>query len=241
MVSKPIIQVSRSSDSLFLSQQKYTTDLLKKFGFLQCSSVSKPISPQVETKSTSGTLLDSPTEYPQLVGALQYLSITRLDITFDVNLASQYMHAPTTTNFTAAKRILRYLSSTKSHGVTILASPYVTLRVYMDSDWTGCPVSRRSTSGYCIFFGDNLITWSSKKQYLLRDLDINLASPPVAYCDNIAATYLAYSPVMHSRTKHISIDCHFEREKVALGALKVVHVPTHAQLADAFIKALFGH
>ncbi|GAA0156122.1 hypothetical protein LIER_38218 [Lithospermum erythrorhizon] len=81
------------------------------------------------------------------------------------------------------------------------------------------------------------LTWI---HYLLCDLQVTLPTTPIAYCDNIAATYLAYNPVFHSRTKYISIDYHFVREKVAFGALKVVHIPNHAQLADVFIKALSG-
>ncbi|GAA0170176.1 hypothetical protein LIER_24489 [Lithospermum erythrorhizon] len=77
------------------------------------------------------------------------------------------MHAPTTTHMTVVKRILRYLPSTKSHGVVLRASPSIDLRVFTDFDWAVCPVSRRSTSGYCIFFGDNLITWFSKKQVIV--------------------------------------------------------------------------
>ncbi|GAA0146319.1 hypothetical protein LIER_36289 [Lithospermum erythrorhizon] len=91
------------------------------------------------------------------------------------------------------------------------------LRMYTNSDWAGCPVSRQSTSGYCIFFARSSIEAEYRRlasgvaeltwiQYLLRDLHITLPSVPIAYCDNIAATYLAYKPITHSRTKHIMID-----------------------------------
>ncbi|GAA0167719.1 hypothetical protein LIER_22589 [Lithospermum erythrorhizon] len=81
------------------------------------------------------------------------------------------------------------------------------------------------------------LTWI---QFLLCDLQIMMPTTPIAYCDNIATTYLSYNPVMHSQTKHISIDYYFVREKVAFCALKVVHVPTSAQFVDVFTKSFSG-
>ncbi|GAA0170187.1 hypothetical protein LIER_24499 [Lithospermum erythrorhizon] len=163
------------------------------------------------------SILLNPSEYQQLVGALQYLCITRPNITYAVNLASQYMHSPTTVHMIAAKHILHYLSTTKSHGLLLRASTSLNL------------LARSSTEAEyrCLASAIAELTWI----HLLCDVFIVLPNAPVAYCDNIAATYLAYNPVMHSRTKHISIDYHFVHEKVAVvGALKVVHVPTHARL-----------
>ncbi|GAA0183974.1 transmembrane signal receptor [Lithospermum erythrorhizon] len=99
-------QVHRSSGSLFLSQNKYTRDLLHKYGFSQCSAVSMTISPWTDSSPSAGEHLTNPSEFRQLIDALQYLCITRPDITFAVNQAFQFIHAPTSVHMTTAKRIL---------------------------------------------------------------------------------------------------------------------------------------
>lgn len=111
-----------------------------------------------------GDPMDDPHLYRAIVGALQYATITRPDIAFAVNKVSQFMHAPTTTHWASVKRILRYLNGSLSHGLSLQPDPSLTLHAYSDAHWAGCPDDRPSTSGYCIYLGPNLISWSSKKQ-----------------------------------------------------------------------------
>jgi histone deacetylase 1/2 len=99
-----------------------------------------------------------------MVGALQYLTLTRPDICYAVNKVCQYLHAPTTVHWTAAKRILRYVKHTMSFGLTFLKSHSTLLSAFSDADWAGCVDDRRSTGGFAVFFGPNLISWSAKKQ-----------------------------------------------------------------------------
>ncbi|GAA0148629.1 transmembrane signal receptor [Lithospermum erythrorhizon] len=141
----------------FLGIEKYIKELLSKYGMVHCTSVKTPITPKGSFME-SGSLLSNPHEYKCLVGSLQYLSATRPDITYAVNQASQSMHKPTTLDFSAGKRILRYLAGTSHHGLSITSSSSFQLRGYSDSDWAGCPITRRSTSGYCVFIGPNLIS-----------------------------------------------------------------------------------
>jgi hypothetical protein len=174
------------------------------------------------------------------------------------------MHDPRLPHFNHVKRILRYLKGTLDHCLHINTSTPTTLTAYSDADWAGCSDTRRSTSGYCVFLGDNLISWSSKRQLtvsrssaeaeyravahtvaetvwlrqLLTELHRPIQQATIVYCDNISAVYMAGNPVQHRRTKHIEIDIHFVREKVALGQVRVLHVPTTAQFADIFTKAL---
>jgi hypothetical protein len=98
------------------------------------------------------------------VGALQYAMVTRPDLTFAVNKASQFMADPSDEHWQMVKRILRYLQGTLTHGLTFKPSSNLALHAYYDADWAGCPDDRRSTTGFAVFLGPNLISWSSKKQ-----------------------------------------------------------------------------
>ncbi|CAH9147532.1 unnamed protein product [Cuscuta epithymum] len=175
------------------------------------------------------------------------------------------MHAPRTSHLLVVKRIFRYLQGTIGHDLLLQpssASP--TLQAYSDADWAGCPNSSRSTSGFAIFLGTNLVSWKSKKQptisrssteaeyraiaYAVQDtlhirsipfeLGYPIREPVKLLCDNVSASYLSTNPIQHARSKHISIDYHFVRERVAHGDLSVRYVPTQFQLANIFTKCL---
>ena len=135
---------------------------------------------------------------------------------------------------------------------------------YTNADWGGCPNTRKSTSGYCVFLGDNLLSWSSKRQPILscssaeveyrgvanvvsescwlRNLLLELHCPvhtvTLVYYDNVSVIYLFENPFQHHRTKHIEMDIHFVREKVSRGQVRILHVPSRYQIADIFTKRL---
>ncbi|KAE8692073.1 hypothetical protein F3Y22_tig00110860pilonHSYRG00043 [Hibiscus syriacus] len=203
-------------------------------------------------------------QFRSLAGALQYLTLTRPDLSYSVNSICQYMHASTTDHFRALKRILRYVKGTYHYGLQLSRDSSSTLLGYSDADWAGCPVTRCSTTGYTVYFGQSLISWCSKKQtivarssaeveyralasvaaelswalQLLRELHITLFSPPRLLCDNQSAIFMASNPVTKSRFKHIDIDYHFVRELVARRVLSLGFVPSHLQLADVFTKGV---
>jgi len=104
------------------------------------------------------------TRYRSVVGALQYLTLTRPDIAFAVNKVCQYLHAPTTTHWSAVKRILRYVKGTIALGHKIKRSSSRLVSAFSDADWAGCADDRRSTGGFAVFLGNNLISWSARKQ-----------------------------------------------------------------------------
>ncbi|GKF07196.1 ribonuclease H-like domain-containing protein, partial [Tanacetum coccineum] len=163
---------------------------------------------------------------------------------------------------------LQYLTFTRpdiSYAVQQLFSSSTTdLVAYSDADWAGCPTTRRSTSGHYVFLGNNLLSWSSKRQptlsrssveaeyrgvanavaetcwlrNLLRELHTPLSSATLVYYDNVSAVYVSCNPVQHQRTKHIEIDIHFVRDLVAAGQVRVLYVPSRYQFADIFTKGL---
>nr|GEW59397.1 ribonuclease H-like domain-containing protein [Tanacetum cinerariifolium] len=159
--------------------------------------------------------------------------------------------------FAALKRILRYVQGTLELGLHLYASATTSLVGYTDADWAGYPSTCRSTSGYCVFLGDNLLSWSAKQQHtiscssaeaeyretawirnLFRELHYPLLTATLVYCDNVSAVYISANPVQHQRTKHIEIDIHFVRDMVKAGHVRVLHVPSCYQYADIFTKGL---
>ncbi|KAK1569374.1 hypothetical protein QYE76_008341, partial [Lolium multiflorum] len=160
------LEVTYPQDGLALSQQKYSQDLLRRAGMLECKAAPTPMSSTEAISATDGILLsaDGATDYRSLVGALQYLTITRPDISYAVNRVCQYLHAPREPHLTAVKRILRYVRSTATYGLHLRPAPSGVLSAFSDADWAGNPDDRRSTGGYVMFFGPNLIAWSARKQ-----------------------------------------------------------------------------
>jgi hypothetical protein len=233
---------------------------------LKCKPVSTPMSVTEKLSADTGVPLaaEDATQYRSIVGGLQYLTITRPDISFAVNRVCQYLHAPRDTHWSAVKRILRYVRLTASFGLHLRPASSLLLSAFSDADWAGSPDDRRSTGGYAVFLGSNLIAWNARKQAtvsrssteaeykavanttaeliwvqsLLRELGVSQDRPPVLWCDNIGATYLASNPVFHARTKHIEVDFHFVRERVEQKLLQIKFISSKDQLADVFTKPL---
>jgi hypothetical protein len=105
-----------------------------------------------ELSREDGELLspEDATKYRSVVEALQYLTLTRPDLAFAVNKVCQFLHA--------VKRILRYVRGTSGFGIMITKSPSTLLSAFSDADWAGSIDDRRSTGGFAVFFGPNLIS-----------------------------------------------------------------------------------
>ena len=114
--------------------------------------------------SADGDAIDDAKSYRSIADALHYLTVTRPDLAFAVQQACLYMHDPRQQHSAQLKRILRYVRGTTSHGLLLRASPRLDITAYSDADWAGCPDTRRSTSGFCVFLGESLVSWSSKQQ-----------------------------------------------------------------------------
>ncbi|XP_071686855.1 uncharacterized mitochondrial protein AtMg00810-like [Rutidosis leptorrhynchoides] len=156
------LEVTYTTTGLFLSQTKYAHDILTRAKLLDAKPSGIPFA-TAELFTSTGTKFADPTQYRSLVGALRYLTITRPDISYAVNQVSQFLQSPTMDHFQAVKRILRYVKGTITYGLSFLHSTKPTFLGYSDADWARCIETRRSTYGYSIFLGGNLVSWSAKK------------------------------------------------------------------------------
>ena len=174
------------------------------------------------------------------------------------------MHSPTDIHWTAVKHLLRYLKHTLWYTLYFSFDNTISLHCFSDSDWEGCPDTRRSTSGYGIYLGNSLISWSAKKQNtvarssseseykalanttaevlwiqsIFSELRLSTSTPPTLWCDNLGAIYMSHNPIFHARTKHIELDFHFVCEHVANGKIQIGFLSTKDQIGDIFTKPL---
>lgn len=258
------IEVARSPDGIYLCQRKYVLDILQDTFLLGAQPSGFPIEQNHTLASATGSFLTDLASYRRLVGRLVYLNVTRQDLAYSVRVLTQFMQKPREEHWTAALRVVRYLKGTPGQGVLLRANSDLHIYGWCDSDFSGCPRSRRSLTGWFVQLGQSPVLWRTKKQKvvsmssaeaeyramsltarelvwlqaLLEDLAVFLSRPMTLYCDSTAAIHIAANPVFYERTKHIERDCHFVREKVQNGTIATVHVSTTTQLADIFTKAL---
>ena len=262
------IEIVKCKSGVCLCQRKYVLELLHEYGMIGCKPALTPfdLTTTVSNKGIDGKdcVLKDFTGYQKLIGKLIYLTITRPDISFAIQTLSQFMHSPRKSHVKLAMSVLRYLKQCPGKGITLVKCAELKLIGYVDVDWGKCPSTRRSVTGFCIFLGNSLISWKSKKQptvsrssteseyralaivsceimwiiKVLRDLQINVKRPVDVLVDNQSAIQLSLNPVFHERTKHIEIDVHFVRDRVSDGTIKVVKTHTNEQVADVFTKSL---
>ncbi|XP_019177668.1 PREDICTED: uncharacterized protein LOC109172880 [Ipomoea nil] len=258
------IEAKVTTAGLNLCQRKYALDILNDAGFINCKPVSTPMVPGSHLSQHDGTPLNDPGSCRHLIGRLLYLTATRPDITYAVHRLSQFVSSPTDIHMAAAHHILRYIKGSPGQGILYPTATTLLLKSFFDSDWASCHDTRRSVTGYCIFLGQSLVSWKSKKQAtvskssseaeyralattvcelqwltsLLQALQVAASEPAIVYCDNKSAVAIAENNVFHERTKHIEIDCHVVRERIAQGLVKLLPVSTLNQVADGFTKAL---
>ncbi|XP_057989379.1 uncharacterized mitochondrial protein AtMg00810-like [Hevea brasiliensis] len=159
-----VIEVAQSKTGIAIFQRKYALDILIETGMLDCRYADTAMDPNVKLVPGQGEPLEDPGRYRRLVGKLNYLTITRPDISFAVSVVSQFLQAPCSSHWDAVIRILRYIKGAPGQGLLYEDRGHSQIIGYSDADWAGSPSDRRSTSGYCIMIGGNLISWKSKKQ-----------------------------------------------------------------------------
>ncbi|GJX64875.1 hypothetical protein Tco_0299218 [Tanacetum coccineum] len=228
-------KIKQSERGILINQEKYVKDLLKKYA-IYGSSVKTPMEPPNKLG-------------PDLNG--KYVNET------------QYRANPKESHLIVVKRIFRYLKGTPSLGLWYLKYSGFDLKGYLDSNYAGCNMDKKSTSSACQLLGGKLVCWSAKKQqsvamsfaeaeYVaaarccanilwmksqLTEYDIIYEKVPI-FCDNTSAIAISNNPVLHSRTKHIDIRYHFIRDHIMKGDIELHFIPTQYQLADIFTKPL---
>lgn len=258
------IEVARSKQGIFLSQRKYILDLLSEVGLLDCKPADTPIVQNHRLGIYTDQVFTDKGRYQRLVGKLIYLSHTRPDIAYAISVVSQFMHCPSEDHMAAVTRILRYIKSSPGKGLMFSKNNHLKVDSYTNADWAGNLSDRKSTSGYFMFVGGNLVTWRSKKQKVvalssaeaefrgmakglcellwLRRLLTEIGFPPPTemnlFCDNRAAIDISHNPVQHDRTKHVEVDRHFIKQNLEAKIIKFPFVKSEDQLADVLTKAV---
>jgi hypothetical protein len=257
------LQIKQSKEGTFVHQAKYTKDIVRKFKMEDSKAITTPMSTTTALDAEEeGEHMDQK-EYRSMIGSLLYLTATRPDIQFSVCLCARFHASSRTSHRQAVKRIFWYLRHTPEFGLWYSASSSLALHGFLDADFAGCWLDRKSTSGTCQFLGSSLVSWSSRKQssvaqftteaeyaavasccsqllwisYTMSDFGEEYTYVPLQ-CDSTSAISVTKNTVVHSKTKHIEVRYHFLRDNVDKGKIALIHVPTHDQLADIFTKSL---
>ncbi|GJZ22166.1 putative ribonuclease H-like domain-containing protein, partial [Tanacetum coccineum] len=256
------LQVKQKDDGIFISQDKYVGEILKKFGFSSIRTASTPMETnKALAKDEEGEDVDVHL-YRSMIGSLMYLTSSRPDIMFSVCACSRFQVQPKVSHMFAVKRIFRYLKGRPKLGLWYPKdSPFI-LEAFSDSDYAGASLDRKSTTGGCQFLGSRLISWQCKKQTVvanstteaeyiaasqccgqvlwiqnqLLDYGYNFMQTKI-HVDNESAICVVKNPVYHSKTKHIEIRHHFIRDSYEKRLIEMVKIHTDNNVADLLTKA----
>jgi hypothetical protein len=245
-------QVKQLKKGTFITQTNYTQDLLKRFGMKDAKLAMTPTGTDGHFDLNKGGKSIDQKAYRSMIGSLLYLCASRPDIMLSISICARFQSDPKECHLVSVKRILRYLVSTPCFRIWYPKGSTFDLIGYSDSNYVGCKVDRKNTSGTCQFLGRSLVSWSSKKQktfvalstakaeyvaagqccaqllcmrQTIRDFGYNLSKVPVL-CDNESAIRLVDNSVEHSRTKHIDIRHHFLRDHQQRGDIDIYHIST---------------
>ncbi|GJY24201.1 putative ribonuclease H-like domain-containing protein [Tanacetum coccineum] len=256
------LQVMQKKDGIFISQYKYVGEILKKFGFSSIRTASTPMETnKALTKDEDGEDVDVYL-YKSTIRSLMYLTSSRPDIMFSVCACSRFQVQPKVSHLNAVKRIFRYLKGRPNLGLWYPKDFPFILEAFLDSDYAGSSLDRKSTTGGCQFLGSRLISWQCKNQTIVAnsttkaeyitasyycgqvlwiqnqmlDYGYNFMQTKI-HVDNESAICVVKNPVYHSKTKHIEIWHHFIRDSYEKRLIEMVKIHTDNNVADLLTKA----
>ncbi|GKD45069.1 retrovirus-related pol polyprotein from transposon TNT 1-94 [Tanacetum coccineum] len=213
-------QIKQDSRGISICQEKYVKDLLKKYDLADCALVKCLMLPPNNLGPNESGVSVNETQFRGMIGSLMYLTTSRPDTQFSTCLYA------------------RYLKGILNLGLWYPKGSGFDLKAYSDSDYVGCNLDRKSTSGGCQILGGKLVCWSAKKQSSVAMSSAEAEYVVPIFCDNTSVIAISNNPVLHSSTKHIDIRYHFIRDHILKGDIKLHFVPTELQQADMFTKPL---
>lgn len=261
------LEICQSPGIITIKQSSYIKQIIKKFNMVEANPVVTPL--EVGMKLANEEVKENnPSELPyrELVGALMYAAVaTRPDIFYAVSFLAQFNNSYNVRHWKMAKRVIRYLIGTKDIGLEYRKTDD-SITGYVDADWGGCPLDRKSYTGYAFMLSGAAISWKSQKQktvalssteaeYMgiteavkeavywsnfMNELGLEELLHIIIYNDNQGAKLLSDNPVFHSRTKHIDIRHHFVRDTLKDGKIKLEYLNTDQMKADILTKAVTG-
>ncbi|GJZ19175.1 putative ribonuclease H-like domain-containing protein [Tanacetum coccineum] len=259
------LQVKQKTDGIFISQDKYVADMLKKFDLASVKTAITPMETKMAlTKDEEADDVDVHL-YRSMIGSLMYLTASRPDIMFAVCVCSRFQVTPKTSHLNAVKRIFKYLKGKPNLGLWYPRESSFDLEAFSDSDYAGANLDRKSTTGGCQFLGSRLISWQCKKQTIVATSTTEAEYVAAASCcgqvlwiqnqmldygfnfmntkihiDNESTICIVKNPVYHSKTKHIEIRHHFIRDSYEKKLIRVEKIHTDFNVADLLTKAFDG-
>ncbi|GJR75131.1 putative ribonuclease H-like domain-containing protein [Tanacetum coccineum] len=257
-----LVQFQQKEDGIFISQDKYVAEILKKFDFDSVKTASTPIETQKPLIKDEEAADVDVHLYRSMIGSLMYLTASRPDIMYAVCACSRFQVTPKTSHLHAVKRIFRYLKGKPKLGLWYPRVSSFDLEAYSDSDYAGANLDRKSTTGGCQFLGRRLISWQCKKQTIVAtstteaeyvaaanccgqvlwiqnqmlDYGFNFMNTKI-YIDNESTICIVKNLVFHSKTKHIEIRHHFIRDAYEKKLIQVLKIHSDDNVADLLAKA----
>ncbi|XP_023924068.1 uncharacterized mitochondrial protein AtMg00810-like [Quercus suber] len=236
------LEVARSKEGINQCQRKYALELLEDASLLGCKPAKTPMDQNSKLSKYKGKELKDPSMYRRLIGSLLYLNITQPDITFVGHKLSQFMAKPRLPHLQAANRILQYVKGSPSQGLSFSSKFELHIKAFANVEWAACPNTRSSITGYCVFIGESLVSWNSKKQQtvsrslieskyramaiavceivwlisFLKDIKVSHSKADLLFSDTQVALYIGANFVFHERTKYIETNCHVVRNMIRL-------------------------